>query len=269
MELFSSKKWYDYLCEYYEVSPQKALELGTRSSGRKPNLPGSKTTHPVSEMTFEQIWSLKERKKEEDIFQFYKDQGAWSSFRQVVRHKDMTNFHLSLMSNMVTEKSTFCEYGCGVAPFTHSLLNNLRQDAEINIYLSDVDCEHFTFGLWRAKKVIENRGLRNVRLTAAPVVPGKLPQYEEKLNSILMFEVLEHVPSPMSTVKNIHNQLVEGGLICENFIKHEHNDDDGPDLQSAAKERSSYYSFLEENYERIQGNTEKHFPNETRVWKKK
>lgn len=269
MEFFFKKNWYDELCEYYEVTPQKALELGTRSSGRKPSLPGSRTTHPVSNMTFEQIWSSKERKKEEDIFQFYKDQGAWSSFRQVVRHKDMTNFHISLLSNIIQNKSTFCEYGCGVAPFTYSLLSNLPQDAEINIYLSDVDCEHFTFGVWRAKKLIENRELRNVSLKAVPIEPGKLPQYEEKLNAILMFEVLEHVPSPLSTVRNIDKQLASGGLICENFIKHDHSDDDGPDLRSAAQERNSYYVFLDENYERVLGNPEKEFPNETRVWKKR
>lgn len=269
MELFTSKNWYDYLCEYYEVSPQKALELGTRSSGRKPNLPGSRTTHPVSDMTFEQIWSLKERKKEEEIFQFYKDQGAWSSFRQVVRHKDMTNFHLSLMSNMITEKSTFCEYGCGVAPFTHTLLSNLSPESHLTIYLSDVDCEHFSFGVWRINRLVESRGLKNITVKPVVIEPGKMPQYDQKLDTVMVFEVLEHVPSPLSVVKNMHDHLNPEGLFCENFIKHDHHDDDGPDLRSAAEERNSYYDFLDTNFERIGGNPEKDYPNETRIWKKR
>mgnify|MGYP003663312756 CR=1 FL=1 len=44
----SDSQWYDYLCEYYDVSPDEALELGTRSDGRKPNLPGSRTCEPIS-----------------------------------------------------------------------------------------------------------------------------------------------------------------------------------------------------------------------------
>ena len=81
--------WHYHLCEYYGVTPEKALELGTRSTGRKPDLPGSTTTQAVSGMTYEDIWESRERKSIEDVFQFYKDQGAWSTFRQCVRHKDL------------------------------------------------------------------------------------------------------------------------------------------------------------------------------------
>ena len=91
-----SFKWYTHLCEYYNVEPQKALELGMRKSGRKPDLPESKTCKKVNNMTFEDIWALSERKNAHDVFKFYKDQGAWSSFRQCVRHKDMERYHISL-----------------------------------------------------------------------------------------------------------------------------------------------------------------------------
>jgi len=30
--------WHDDLCEYYLVSPEDAIELGVRKTGRKPNL---------------------------------------------------------------------------------------------------------------------------------------------------------------------------------------------------------------------------------------
>ena len=45
---------------------------------------------------------------------------------------------------------------------------------------------------------------------------------------------------------NIYNQLNDHAIIVENFIKHPEPDDDGPDLLSAARERDSYYSFLNE-----------------------
>ena len=54
---------FDYLCEYYNVDLQTAIQLGTRSSGRKPSLPASKTCKAVSGMTMEDIWDLKERKQ--------------------------------------------------------------------------------------------------------------------------------------------------------------------------------------------------------------
>lgn len=269
MDFFFKKNWYDDLCEYYEVTPQQALELGTRSDGRKPSLPGSRSTHPVAGMTFEQIWSLKDRKNEESVFQFYKDQGAWSSFRQVVRHKDMTKFHMNFMSSVVHDESAYCEYGCGVAPFTHTLLSNIPTDTRLTVYLSDVDCEHFTFGIWRINRLVESRSLKNVKVKPVVIEPEKIPTYDGNLDTVIVFEVLEHVPSPMMVVKNMHDHLKTGGLFCENFIKHDHHDDDGPDLRSAAQERQSYYKFLEENFEIVHGNPEKTHHNDTRIWKKR
>ena len=51
-----SPPWYADLCEYYHVTSAQAEELGTRKPGRKPDLPGSPTTHAVSGVTFEEIW---------------------------------------------------------------------------------------------------------------------------------------------------------------------------------------------------------------------
>jgi len=264
------KNWYDDLCEYYNVTPEQVIELGTRSPNRKPNLPGSKTTHAVSGLTFEDIWALKHRESEEEIFQFYKDQGAWSAFRQVVRHKDMNQLHINLLSQTVRDNSTFCEYGCGVAPFSYTLLNGIDKDTKLNICISDVDCEHFTFGKWRLEKLIKDRNLSNVNLEAKEVLVDSLPSYSNKIDTIFIFEVLEHVPSPVDTLKNIEIQMNPSGLICENFIYHNHSDDDDPgcDLKSAALERDSYYNLLSNKFSLRAGPTPLQGPNETRIWQK-
>ena len=48
--------WYDDLCEYYNVTPQQALELGTRKTGRRPFFPQSVTCqNPPQGLTFEEI----------------------------------------------------------------------------------------------------------------------------------------------------------------------------------------------------------------------
>lgn len=263
-------EWYKYLCEYYNVTPYESLELGTRKTGRKPNLPGSATCSPVSEKTFEDIWALKDRESEQEIFDFYKDQGSWSAFRQCVRHKDMANLHIDLLSKTIKNNSTFCEYGCGVAPFTYTLLQVVDPEVNLNVYISDVECEHFTFGEWRLKRLIEDRNLKNITLEAKPVLPNSLPTYDKKIDTLFIFEVLEHVPSPMSTIKNITNSLNVDGLLCENFIKHQHveNDLPGADLKSAAQEREEYYNFLKQNFILLTGNDSEENPNQTRVWRK-
>ena len=35
--------WYEHICDYHNVTLEKVIELGSRSDGRKPDLPGSKT----------------------------------------------------------------------------------------------------------------------------------------------------------------------------------------------------------------------------------
>lgn len=82
------REWYEDLCEYYGVTPQQAEELGIRSEERRPDLPASPTTHAVSGMTMAQIWESKPRNTAKEIFQWQKDLGAWSSFRQCYYHRE-------------------------------------------------------------------------------------------------------------------------------------------------------------------------------------
>ena len=50
--------YFQHLCDYYNVTIQEAIELSTRKTGRKPNLPGSETCDAVSGMNLEEIWDL-------------------------------------------------------------------------------------------------------------------------------------------------------------------------------------------------------------------
>jgi len=260
--------WYDDLCEYYKVTPEEALELGTRSSGRMPRLPGSATTAAVSDMTYEDIWELKSRKSQEEIFSFYKDQGAWSAFRQVVRHKDKIQFHKHILSVLRPHGSSICEYGCGIAPYTHTLLSNIDKNEKFHISISDVDCEHFNFGQWRLQKLIEQRELRNITLESRVINPNELPKYSKNLDSVIIFEVLEHVPSPIKAIRNIQSFMNPGALLCENFVGHDEDADDGPDLLSARRQRGFYYELLEREFQLRAGPAPENEPNATRIWQK-
>lgn len=269
-------EWHKYVCEYYNVTPDEALELGTRKSGRRPNLPGSPTCNPVSGKTFEDIWEGHPRKSTSDVFKFYKDQGAWSSFRQTVRHKDLENLHLSMFNfagnlNVLQEGSHVCEYGCGVAPFITTFLKFCPEDINMTFTATDVESEHFYFAQFKLNKIKEDRNLKNVNLNFITIVPNELPSFNKPVDVLLCFEVMEHVPSPLSAIHNISQQMKNGGLYIENFIKSEIDEEsDGPDLKSAQIERDSYYQFLDENFKLEYPSREasSYNPNVTRVWKK-
>ena len=269
--------YFQHLCEYYNVTIQDAIELSTRKTGRKPNLPRSKTCDAVSGMNLEEIWDLEKRESEQSIFKFYKDQGAWSAFRQCMRLSQSVGAYQNYLLNVLERLDTqfkigrtvsICEYGCGVAPYSFLLLNILKPEIKINLYISDVDCEHLNFGEWRLNKIKESRKLDNLKIIKKVVEPNSLPTYEDKLDAVFIFEVLEHVPSPISTSKNLINQMDDKGLFLENFVKHE-DDKGGPDLSSAKKERSDYLDYLDKNLNLFIGDPENKSPNGTRVWVKK
>lgn len=266
------KNSFDYLCEYYDVDLQQAVQLGTRSSGRKPSLPGSKTCKPVSDKTLEDIWSLKERTTSKDIFDFYVDQGAWSSFRQTVRHVELEPLHKWIQAQFFKPGMHILEYGCGVAPFVTSLLLGAPKDNKYDISISDVDgAEHFLFAGWKLNRIVEDRDLRGVTVSACPVKHDGLPKYHKEVDLAINFEVMEHVPSPVDVINNLMAQMSPGALYIENFIKHERedeHDDLGPDLTSAAAERDDYYNVIQENFQLLGGELPEVNPNQTRIWKK-
>lgn len=268
--------YFQHLCEYYNVTIQDAIELSTRKTGRKPNLPGSKTCDAVSGMNLEEIWDLEKRESEQSIFKFYKDQGAWSAFRQCMRLSQSVaayqNYLLNVLERLDTQFKigrtvSICEYGCGSAPYSFLLLNILKPEIKINLYISDVDCEHLNFGEWRLNQIKESRKLDNLKIIKKIVEPNCLPTYEDKLDAVFIFEVLEHVPSPISTSKNLIDQMNKSGLFLENFVKHE-DEKGGPDLPSAKKERSDLLDYLGKNLNLFIGEPEKKSPNGTRIWMK-
>ena len=269
--------WYEHLCDYHNVTPEKVIELGTRSSGRKPDLPGSKTCKKVSGMTYEDIWALKDRRTDKEIFDFYRDQGAWSTFRQCVRHSDMVGQHIQYFNmlnkaGLMREGFHFCEYGSGVAPFSSTLLNCIDTNSKIEITICDVDSDHFDFAKYRLNRIKKDHNFNNVKLNFLEIKPDKLPKFNSAIDATFCFEVLEHVPSPLSVIKNITNSIPPGGVYVENFIKHNDldDDDDGPDLPSARKERDLYYSYLNEYYNLIHPNYKENEgnPNVTRIWQR-
>jgi 2-polyprenyl-3-methyl-5-hydroxy-6-metoxy-1,4-benzoquinol methylase len=263
--------WHKYICEYYDVTPETALKLGTRSDGRKPSLPGSITCKPVSGMTMEEIWALKPRDTMESVYDFYVEQGAWSAFRQTVRHVELKPMEKNLMSQIASDGMHICEYGCGIAPFSQTLLQSVPSSWNIDVSVTDVDkCEHYVYGQWVLNKIIEERDLKGAKVHAHPAIPHQLPKYDKNIDVFIIFEVLEHVPSPTAVINNIIEQMSPNAMLVENFVKHEEKHlEPGPDLESAIDEREEFYKIVKENFRLLSENPEEQYPNGTRVWMRK
>ena len=256
-----NRPWYEDLCEYYGVTPDEALELGARSAGRVPNLPGSNTTHSVTGKTFEDIWDLRERKSAEDIDSFYHDMGAWATFRQIVYHQN-SNFHH--IADHINPNLRICEYGSGVAPVSHWLLDNLS-GVPLDLTIVDVPCEHLKFGEWRLRKRIE-RSSTDLSLTALEVQSDSLPlliQYD----LITVLEVYEHLRNPLEVTAHLCDHLKPGGLLWENYIIHSHAH--ASDLDIAQELRPEVFRYIKENFELIVGNSPDALDGGgTRCWRK-
>ena len=252
------KYWYEDLCDYYNVSPQEAILLSERRSGRKPSLPGSKTCEPVSGKTWEELWDDKPRETLQQKMEFYNEIGSWQSFRQCNYRKD---FPFGFFYNVYTRFGDhILEYGAGVCPLANAFLE-VNKNPYYEFSFVEVDCEHYTFGKWRLQKKSPNTKMNFFTVDHVNPVPDL--EKVKKFDFVSMLDVLEHLPNPLDVIKKVCDQTHGGGYLLETWVEHDH----GPghaDLEEAEEQREDVFKFIEENYD---------FINEPipgyRVWKKK
>lgn len=248
--------WYDDLCEYYGVTKDQAIQLSTRSKGRKPDLPGSATCKPVSGMTFEELWDMKPRETMQQKMDFYKDIGAWQAFRQCNYNKDIEQRYSKLLKN-IPDEGTICEYGCGIAPILNCIVDKRGPDIPLKIHLVDVPGEHLEFALWRlSKKAPKLKILCHDDISED--VP--IPDFGTTVfDFVTVMDVLEHVPNPLQIVENITDHMGPDGILVENWIRGHHADREN--LREAEAERDFCMAYISENYVKI-------FNEGYRMWRK-
>lgn len=252
-------KWYDDLCEYYKVSPEEANELGTRKKDRRPNLPGSPTCQPVSNLTFEEIWDSKPRETTAQIFEFYKDIGSWSSFRQCKYHEHGPAYNTGPITaqqisiNQLDGNIKILEYGAGVAPISSWLHHNLTS-CNFEFYINDVECEHLTFGHWRLNK-------RGANVKKFEIQPDQFPHYGAiKFNFIYMLDVLEHLDDPFGAVSEVIKYSAPNQtLFFETWVNHEEGKSTHCDLD---RDKQKTIKLIKQNFSLILDT------GGMRVWKK-
>ena len=80
--------------------------------------------------------------------------------------------------------------------------------------------------------------------------PNQLPRLPG-CEVALLFEVLEHTPSPLAVIQHVGAVVKPGGVLIENFYAHAHPT--AADLDSAEHERPAVYAWLNRNFRLISG----------------
>ncbi len=253
------RKWYEDICEYYKVTPLEAEELGKRKVGRRPNLPASSTTHAVSGMTFEEIWAKDPRDTINSIHRFYKDIGAWATFRQCYYHRNINAGHFV---KQFPAGSRICEYGSGVAPVCSWIVENVRNKS-FDLTIADVESEHLAFAKWRLQKKINESNIP-FGLEVLTILSDNLP-LKGYYDLILILEVFEHLYNPYEVAVHLARHLRPGGILCENYLI---CDPQGANLTQAQRDRPLVFQHLKRNFKLIKGRDPNKYPGESRYWKK-
>ena len=258
------RKWYEDLCDYYGVTPEQAMELGKRSETRRPNLPGSATTHPVSGKTLHEIWKSEPRDTIKQVLKWQKDQGAWSSFRQLYYHR---KHQYDRIIRGLPPKVKYCEYACGTAPISNWIVSNIK-DKIFDITIVDVDCEHRTFGEWRLRRNIERSG-RSFSLQAL-VVDAESLILKDEYDMISIIEALVLIHNPYEVIKHLTEHLKTGGKLWETYtILDDYRTRDYLSFKRAQEQRPFVFKYIRENYRLISG-PDPNVENDSgrRCWKK-
>ena len=94
------------------------------------------------------------------------------------------------------------EYGCGLAPITTSLLN-VGKKSNLDFTIADIRQLNFHYARNSLGSLVES----------FEITPNKHVDLPKMYNVIIMITVMEHLPDPLETVKNLTKFLKPGGIL--------------------------------------------------------
>jgi len=127
------------------------------------------------------------------------------------------------------------EYGCGIAPITIALIND-GYAKKLEFTIADILQHPYHFAKWRLKQY----GVKMIDID-----PPELPFFSDVFDTIILMQVLEHLPAPRATIQHLTHSLAPGGYLIMDFMISEA---DGLDTKQALSERASVLEFLKNHY---------------------
>ncbi len=156
-----------------------------------------------------------------------------------VRRYAYMPLHCYRYEKWIRHGDSILEYGCGVAPVAYSLLNySLKRDLKITI--ADIRQINSHYARWRLNP--------DVQFVEIEPYENSLPL--ERFNIVFMLTVMEHLPDPLATVRNITASLKSDGLFIFDYIL---SDGTGLDTIEAVQQRGKVLDHIARNYDLVSG----------------
>lgn len=133
------------------------------------------------------------------------------------------------------------EYGCGIAPFTQSLIQYYGHK-RLNFHCADIPSFMFHYARWKLANKIFVKFIK--------IDPGDKTPLKDSYDIIFLTEVLEHLPYPLDTIKHLYEKLNKNGILVFDYIK---SDAEGLDTAEGLKERRDVLEFIDKNFEVLEG----------------
>ena len=136
-------------------------------------------------------------------------------------------------------KAKFLEYGCGIAPISHSILS--YSSKKLDIYYADILQINSIYAQYRLKNKANF-----IELTQKNYDFGS----ENSFDVIAIRTVLEHMVDPLDCIIHLHKILKPGGYLIFDYIISEGK---GLDTIESLNQRKDVIEYISKNFIKIEG----------------
>jgi len=163
------------------------------------NYPGySKWQHITSKEWVE----LKINQKDQlNVFDFYKNTLNYIpeciEYHSGPKRKELINQYIKILKKYKCKEVV--DYGCGIGQDSI-----IQSQHDITAIACDIPGMTYDFAKWRFNKYKFNIEALNIKIDSFPL--------KKKYDAITCFEVLQHVPDPVSLINNFYSHIKKGGL---------------------------------------------------------
>ena len=156
-----------------------------------------------------------------------------------VRRCSREPLHSRRFEKWIKSGYNILEYGCGIAPISHSLLQvSLKRD--LNITIADIRQINFHYAIYRLAGNVNH----------FEITPFKNSIPRKTYDVIFMNTVFEHLPDPLDTLKNITAGLKSKGIFIFDYIL---GDGDGLDTMEGVIQREEVLLYINDHYDLLSG----------------
>jgi len=142
----------------------------------------------------------------------------------------------------IPKGARICEYGCGLAPITNSLI---KYYPYLKLKFACVDIPHLLFHYlrWRFRKCdfIEC-------LAADPI--DENPLKGRKYDVIFVLAVFKHLPKPLAIAKHLSDSLQRSGILIFDYVRSEAK---GLDSHAGLRERMAVLEYILKHFSILEG----------------